>query len=215
MARRKRKLTKEQRARRERLKRVGVWSLVGLVTYEAYLAMVNRRQRRRDVFNAALNAQNATGKPLLVMRDPDGGVLNRTLGRDFDCGDLCIDPRGCPSCANVIVAQPEAGLEQLEDNSHVVYVPPGVIERSRYGEHLITQLHRVAGEDLFVAPLEAWSTLAWLPPTRRRVKSAPPTTPYVEWRDLPWQPGPSNVRRSTELMGVGAPRLRVFAGGRV
>lgn len=206
------RLTKEQRARRERLKKVGIWSLVGLVVYEGYLSVVTRRQRKRDVFNAALNAQHATGKPLLVLRDPDGGVLTRVLGRDFDCGDLCIDPRGCPSCANVLVASAEVGLEQLQGDSHVVYVPPGVIERSKYGEHLIAELHRVGGPDVFVASLEPYSVQAWLPPVKRRVRSAPPATQYVEWRDLPWQPGPSNVRRSTELAG-GRP-LRVVAGGR-
>lgn len=208
----KKRLTKEQRLRRERLKKVGVWSLIGVVTFESYLAMVNRRQRRRDTFNAALNAQSATGKPLLVLRDPDGGAIHRILGRDFDCGNLCIDPRGCPSCENVLVADPSVGLEQLEPGSHVVYVPPGVIERSKYGEHLIQELHRVAGLDLFVSPLEPYSVLSWLPPMKRRVKSAPPKTAYVEWRDLPWQPGPSNVRRSLTLAGT--PNLQVFAGGR-
>jgi hypothetical protein len=199
------KLTKEQIARRVRLKTIGKWTLLGLGTYELYLAMVSRRTRRRDTFNLALQKQVEKSKPLIVLGDPDGYFMARVLSRDFDCGELCIDPHGCGTC-NTEVGYPEDVLASHAANSAVIFANIGVIERAKDANKLLSEIQRVSGGDFYAATLEPWSILAWLPPTRRRVLSAPPKTAYTEWRNLPWLPGPAKKER---LSGFGSLRLNM------
>lgn len=182
----KKRLTKDQKLRRERLMTVGKWTGLGLLTYELYVVLVLRRQHRRDAFNAALNAKRASNKPLLVIGDPDGSFVNRVMGRDFDCADMCIDPKGCPSCTNVMVAEPEVALASMASNSYVLFVNAGYFEASKNAEALLDQMKRVSGGDLFMAYREPWSLSAFSPFMKRRVKAAPPIAPYIEWSKLPW-----------------------------
>jgi hypothetical protein len=191
-------LTKVQLARRQRIKTVAKWTALGVITYELYLAMVDRRTRRRDAFNAALQRQIATSKPLIVLGDPDGYFISRVLSRDFDCGELCIDPHGCGSC-NTEVGYPEDVLAKHANNSAVVFANIGTIEKAKDANALLAQIQRVSGGDFFAATLEPWSVLAWLPPHKRRVLSAPPKTQYTEWRNLPWLPGPAKKERLGSL----------------
>jgi hypothetical protein len=181
---------------------------VGLGTYQVYMTVVARRQNRRDTFNGALNAQNATQKPLLVVGDPDGRFLARTLGRDFDCGTTCLDARGCPKCPDVIANTPLAGLQSLEGDSHVIFVDAGQLEKVGDAGAALRELNRVSGGDLFVSRIQPWSLDAWVWPNKRRVLSAPPDTAYTEWRELPWQPGKSEVQRLGSLRLVNSPRER-------
>jgi len=191
-----RKLTKEQIARRERAKTVGKWTLLLLGTYEAFLVLVHRRQTRRDAFNAALNKKRETGKPLLVVGDPDGSFVSRLLGRDFDCSDLCIDVKGCPACSNMQAGNTFDLLSRLHDNSYVVFVDSGHLESVKSGDDYLAQLQRVSGGDFFVAHREPWSVGAFSPFMKRRVLTAPPITPYVEWRNLPWGGQPHGLQHT-------------------
>jgi hypothetical protein len=198
------RLTKAALARRQRIKTVLKWSALGLLTYELYLAMVDRRTRRRDAFNAALQRQVATSKPLIVLGDPDGYFISRVLSRDFDCGELCVDPHGCGAC-NTAVGYPEDVLASHGNNSAVIFANIGTIERAKDANKLMSEIQRVSGGDFYAATLEPWSILAWLPPTRRRVLSAPPKTQYTEWRNLPWLPGPAKKERLGSLRLVMGP----------
>jgi hypothetical protein len=193
--RRRKVLTKAQRARRERLKTIGKWTGLTILVYELYLAMVNRRQKRRDAFNAALQRNVETSKPLLVIGDPDGRLLSRILGRDSDCGDMCLDLRGCSKCQSGEPGDPFERIKQLGTNASVVFVDTGQLERVPDMPAALSELQRISGGDLFIAHIEPWSLLSLLPPYKRRIKSAPPTTPYTEWRDLPWTPGPAELKR--------------------
>lgn len=194
---------------KKRMKTIGKWGAIGLVGYELYLAMVLRRQRRRDVFNLALQRQAETNKPLYVLGDPKGRILSRVLGPDHDCGDLCIDPRGCPSCPTQVVGRIEDVLPTLSDGNAIIFVAD---QLSRVDDMLETlnQLQRVSGGDLYIAEPEPWSITAWLRPgQKRRILAAPPKTQYTEWRELPWRPGPSKVEHAGPMAG-----LRVSIGGR-
>lgn len=182
----KKRLTKDQKLRRERLMTVGKWTGLGLLTYELYVVLVLRRQHRRDAFNAALNAKRATNKQLMVIGDPDGSFVNRVMGRDFDCADECVDPKGCPSCSNVVVADPVTALQKCANNSYVIFVNAGYFEQAKDADAFMGELKRVSGGDIFMSYREPWSLSAFSPFMKRRVKAAPPLAPFVEWSPLPW-----------------------------
>ncbi len=205
MARRKYRsgLTKKQK---RRLKQVAAWSGFAWLTWETWSALVIRRQRRRDAFNAALNAKSETGKPLAVLGDPEGGFINRIMGPDFDCADLCIDARGCANCENVIVASAEQGLSQLGTNSHVLYVNTGVFESAANPDTLLSEIQRVGGGDFFMAPYSPWSVFAWLPPAKRRLKAYPPRDEQIAWKG--WGGEQHEAPSNLALAGT-RPRLRL------
>jgi hypothetical protein len=184
------KLSKKQK---DRLKTAGKWGGLGLLTYELYMGMVVQRQRTRDVFNAALQKKTTSGKSLIVVGDPDGYVLSRVLGRDYDCADMCIDPRGCAKCANEKVTSLVDGLAQVPGGSAVVFVAPGVLEREPDVEAALGAIEHAAGGDVYIAAAPVWSFFSLF--RKRVVTSAPPHSQYTEWRDMPWIPGPSVLRR--------------------
>ncbi len=192
MARRHKKLSKTQK---EKLKQAGKWLGLSALTYESFMLFVRNRQRKRDVFNLALQRQAATKRPLLVIGDPGGDVVSRVFGNDFDCADLCISPKGCPSCSNVIAKPVDEALASLGDGSYIVFVAPGILERVPDINATLTNLQRVSGGDIFVAHTHPWTLLSLF--AKRRIKAAPPTGNFTEWRDLPWMPGPSKVERRT------------------
>ena len=196
------KLTAKQKQRRARVKTVAMWSGLGVATYELYLAMVVRRQRARDTFNLALQRAHDSGKKLVVVGDPDGHIINRLLGRDYDCGDICVDVRGCAKCTNQIIGDPYSALSSMGNASAVVFIAAGQLERAPDPEALVRELQRVAGGDVFATHYEKWSLASIFPPSKRRIFSAPPDTTYTEWRDLPWTPGKSTVKRLGNLYTV-------------
>ena len=176
--------------RKKRLRTTAIWTTLGLITYETYLATVVRRQKRRDIFNLALQAKQSTSKPLLVIGAPRARLINRLLGPDHDCGDMCLDESGPIFQA----------LSTMGPNTYVVYVSQK-LENLDDIESTMGELQRVSGGDLFITHAEPYSLTAWLRPgARQRILSAPPTTPYTEWKDLPWRPGPAEVHRLPEFV---------------
>lgn len=168
------RLTKAQkRARWRKVGKVAMWLGIGVGAWELYLATVLRKQRIRDTFNLALQRAQATGKKLLVVGDPHGRLLARTLGPDWDCAAGCTDL---------------PGLTTLGANSAVVFVA-FELERAEDAREAVAHLQRVSGGDLFVVGTEPYSMLAWLPGRKRRVLTAPPKTPYIEVKALPWAGG--------------------------
>lgn len=177
----------KQLARHSRLKKVALWTTVGLVSYELFMALVIRRQNRRDVFNAAVAQANATQKQLVVVGNPDGGIVNSMVGRDYDCGALCIDERGCPKCKVQAVAQLAQVLPTLPDNSAVIFVS-GTLEYVDNLPQILAQLQRVSGGDLFVSHVPAYTMTAFFyPGARRRILQAPPDNATFRWKALPWR----------------------------
>jgi hypothetical protein len=181
------KTTSSKQARNRRLKKVALWTGVSLVGYELFVALVLRRQQRRDVFNAAVAAVNRTQKSLIVVGSPDRNLINTLVGRDYDCGDLCIDERGCPKCAVQAVGDLLTVLPMLPSNSAVIFVA----DRLEYVDNMpavLAELQRVSGGDLFIVRVEPWTLTAFLyPGAKRRIFKAPPSADYVSWKALPWR----------------------------
>lgn len=187
---RRKKLSKTQK---QRLMQIGKWVGLSSLAYESFMLFIWQRQHKRDAFNLALQKQAATKKPLAVVGDPGGDVVSRLLGNDYDCADLCIDPKGCASCAHVMAEPVDSALSKLGSGSHIVFVAPGILERVPDARATLEALQRVSGGDLFIAHKNPWTLLSLF--GKRRILSAPPTTDFTEWRDLPWMPGPSKRER--------------------
>lgn len=164
---------------------------------EAYLALGPRRRKQRSLFQQAEARAQMTGKKLVVIGDPDDSIIHKTLGRDYQCGDLCIDAHGCPQCPVFVAGGIAATLPHLNDNSAVVFIAPGILERVEGDmSALLLALDRVSGGDLFIAHVEPTSLIAWAPLAgRRRILHAPPDTEYFDYKPLPWHPEPVPASR--------------------
>ncbi len=177
----------KKNARMQRFKKVALWTGVGLLSYELFMNLVVRRQNRRDVYNQAVARANETQKSLVVVGNPDAGFMASVVGRDYDCGALCIDERGCPKCTVQAVARLEDVLPTLPDNSAVIYIA-GTLEYTHNLPLVLEQLQRVSGGDLFVSRVPPWTVTAFLyPGAQRRIFSAPPASPQIAWKALPWR----------------------------
>jgi hypothetical protein len=83
---------------------------------------LHRFEARRRGFEAAARRASALGRPLVVVGDPDAGAHTR-LVRAYECGDLCIDLRGCPRCQVMQAADITGGpVPGIADDSAVVFV---------------------------------------------------------------------------------------------
>jgi len=200
--------------RMQRFKKVALWTGVGLLSYELFVALVIRRQNRRDTYNAAVARANETQKSLIVVGSPDGTLTNSLVGRDYDCGALCIDERGCPKCKVQAVATLTDALHTLPDNSAVIFVS-GTLEKVPDMPLALAQLQRVSGGDLFVSSVQPWTLTAFLAPgARRRIFKAPPAGGSVVWKSLPWRP--SDVSESFAVkMSAGKRNALPLGGGNV
>ena len=190
------KKRKKSKINWKRVRKVAMWTTIVVGTYEIYLAAVIRRQHARDTFNAALQRANETGKPLVVLGDPEARLANKIMGRDHDCASMCIDDAGCPSCTDVDVmtGRLEDALPQIGTDSSVIYVS----HKLEYVDNInlvLSELQRVGGGDVYVSSIEPYSVLAWLNPfVKRRILQLPTRTdPIVAWRNKPWLPGPADV----------------------
>lgn len=138
----------------------------GIILYEVILTYT-RFQKRKQIFKMVQKRSQETGKPLLVIGDPENGATNYLMGKSYDCGDVCVDLTGCPNCPNGIKEKVENYLPTLASDSHVVFISC-VLEyvSSDQIDSIISQLQRVAGNDLFVVSVEPLSITALLYPTR-------------------------------------------------
>jgi hypothetical protein len=129
---------------------------------------LRRFEARRRGFEAAARRASALGRPLVVVGDPDAGAHTR-LVRAYECGDLCIDLRGCPRCQVMQAADITTGpVPGIADDSAVVFVSC-VLEYVADPASAATELRRMAGspENLFVVFVDPWSLTASLYPGAR------------------------------------------------
>ncbi len=145
-----------------------------IVTYAAALALLtvawevatacSRKLQRREVFRAAEERARITGKPLVVVGDPDNGAVNRFLGRDYGEGDVTVDITGCPGCRNGVRAKIEDYLPTLRDDSCVLFVSC-VLEYVDGGRgnvrQILREMDRVAGGDRFLVTVQPYCLTAW------------------------------------------------------
>lgn len=126
---------------------------------------LRRFEARRRGFEAAKRRAAVLGRPLVVVGDPDAGAHTRMV-RAYDCGDLCVDLRGCPRCQVMQAADLTAGpVPGVADDSAVVFASC-VLEYVTDPEAAFRELQRMAGsrENLFIVFVEPWALTAALYP---------------------------------------------------
>lgn len=118
----------------------------------------DRRTRRSHIFKLAKMRSQQVGKKLLVIGDPDNGIMNKYFGRDYGCGDECIDLAGCSKCKSFTKGDVCKMIKLYPSDSHVIFISC-VLEYidSDKLEDLYDELLRVSGKDLFVVSVGAGS----------------------------------------------------------
>jgi len=166
-----------------RLIKLGAALLAG----EAALALGPRRVRRRRAFAAARLRARQLGRPLVVVGAPGAGVVNAVVGRDYGCGDLCIDLRGCGDCDKAVTGRAEDVFQLIPDDSSVVFVSC-TLEYVDDPVLIMAELQRIAGPHVFVVCVEPLSLTAFLYPGAKRRIFRAPHGDGVEllWKPLPW-----------------------------
>lgn len=128
-------------------------------------AGIARAKARRDLFAQALARSNATGRPLVVVGDPDAGAWTKYLAREYGCGSICIDLAGCPACPVAIPADITRPIAQVPANSAVVFVSC-VLEYTPDPQAGWQEILRMAGspDNVFMADVQPLSATAVLYP---------------------------------------------------
>lgn len=133
------------------------------------LVAARRVARRKRIFAEAKARAAETGKPLLVIGDPDTGLVTR-MGRAYGCGDVCFDLTGCAGCPEGVAGRLEYTLPRVR-GEWVVYVSC-VLEYVDDFEGVCRELERLSGGDLFVVTVEPWSLTAFVyPGAKRRLRA--------------------------------------------
>ncbi|MDC0719928.1 hypothetical protein [Nannocystis bainbridge] len=135
-------------------------------------AAVRRFRERAEGFKAAAARAAATGRPLVVIGDPDAGLHTR-MARAYDCGDICVDLTGCPACPVGIAADITKGPIDLASDSAVVYVSC-VLEYVDDVGAAVQEIRRIAGspENVFIVTVHPWSLTSRLYPGAQWAGSA-------------------------------------------
>ena len=168
----------------ERRDKAIVYAANAIAVREVYHALVTRRGNRKRLYALARARADATGKPLIVVGAPGGGIINRFVGQDYGCGDVCIDLVGCKGCDGSVSAPIERYLPTLKDGSAVIYVS-AVLEYVRPIKKVISELRRVSGGDLYVVTVEPWTlTSFFYTGARRQFFSAPPLSATFKWQEF-------------------------------
>jgi hypothetical protein len=133
---------------------------------------MRRRFQRRKLYDQAQTLAKETGRKLVVVGDPKGGVTHD----DYGCGDMCVDLTGCPDCVdsagkpNGVTADiGKPGAIPLPDDSAVVFVSC-VLEYVPDFDEAVTEILRVAGspDNVFVVRVEPWTFTSTTYPGARR-----------------------------------------------
>ena len=88
---------------------------------EFILFTIVRQYKRKKNFKNAEEDSKKFNLPLMVVGDPDGGWFCRHFGRTYNCGDLCVDLKGCPNCKNSIQDNILNVLKDKDDNSYIIF----------------------------------------------------------------------------------------------
>jgi hypothetical protein len=143
-------------------------------------ACIARLSRRSSYYARAQAAATATGRPLVVIGDPNAGAATRILPT-AGSGDVCIDLTGCPTAPRGITADITKGVPQVADNSAIVYVSC-VFEYVDDVQAAWAEALRMAGDAsrVYVVTVEPWTfTAAIYPHARWAILSAPPDGPFL------------------------------------
>lgn len=186
-------------------KRIALGTGAFIVIRELYLGFGPRREHRRGVFEQAKRRAAELGRPLLVLGDPDAGLMNHMLGRQWQCGDICVDLKGCGICADWVQGAPTQVLREMEPDSVVVY-DPGAFAKAENGNTFLDEVARVSGGHVFMADASPWTLTTSFGPKRKRRMIKPPQANQnvVEWKPLLFHPekDTGRERMETKLAGL-------------
>ena len=128
---------------------------------------IRRKWRRRTTFQMAKDQSKQTGKPLMVVGDPDNGAMSKFTGRDYGEGDVTIDITGCPDCKSGVAADIKEYIYAQRDNSYVIFISCTLeYVQSNDFPRLVRKLYQVSGGDLYVVNVEPYCLSAYFYPAR-------------------------------------------------
>ena len=139
-----------------------IYIVLALVFYEFVIQVLVRKFKAAQAYWQALEAARAKEKPLIVIGDPDKGLRSVT-GRDYGCGDLCVDLSGAPNCPNSIAGDALEVLSKMSEDSAVVFVAY-VFECVDDPDALLRECNRVSGGDTFMVVVGPWTPAGYLHP---------------------------------------------------
>lgn len=120
-----------------------------------------RQVHRKRMFEQAQEQAKKLNKPLMVIGDPNNGDGSKIHGASYSCGDICVDLTGCPECPNGLKAKLPDGLENIEDNSHVVFVSY-VLEYVDDYKKAIDEIKRIGGDNVYALTLSPYQLTSYL-----------------------------------------------------
>ena len=129
----------------------------------------------------------------MVIGDPDNGAVNKIVGSDYGCGDVCIDLTGCPNCPVRIKEDVKEVLSGMDSGEYVIFCSCTLEYVDGDITTLIRDLIRVSGSDLFIVSVEMWSSVAYVyfgriltgePGPKRLVLKYPPYDDKIKWIDF-------------------------------
>ena len=131
-------------------------ALVSLVAYEGVRAL-ERSAIRRGVFEKAIERAVATGRQLVVVGDPANGAWSRIAGPDYQCGDVCVDLTGCPTCPTAIKADITKPLN-LPSDQYVTFVSC-TLEYVADPQAAWNEILRISGsgDNVFMVDVQPWT----------------------------------------------------------
>lgn len=132
---------------------------------------VLRWRERRDEFAKAQARALATGRTLVVVGDPHGGMVTRALPA-YGRGDVCLDLNACPACPVNEAVNLDTGRASVPDNSAVVYVSC-VLEYVADPQASMREIGRMAGspDNVFIVSVQPWTLAARFYPGARQTIS--------------------------------------------
>lgn len=144
-----------------------------VIVVNEILRSFQRQRLRSEVYKLAEARAAETGKPLLVVGDPYNGIGSGFHGAAYGCGDVCIDLTGCPRCPHARKDELPHGLEDLADDSHVVFISY-VLEYVDDYAGCLRELKRVGGNNVFLLRVQPWCLTSLLYPGAKRVIHSDP-----------------------------------------
>ena len=126
-----------------------VFFIIVLVVIDIILS-IWRNYRRYNIFMKAKNKSLKTQKELVVIGDPNTGFWNKNVKKAYDCGDICIDLKGCNKCPVSITGDILDTLKKMPNNHYVIY-ESCVLEYvdQRQLEKIKKEIRRVSGGNYY------------------------------------------------------------------
>lgn len=166
-------------------------SYYSLIISEIYSPL---RKRKTDYYKLALQKSIETGKPLLVIGDPESGapinrhIMHSLIGTPYEYGDLCIDLTGCPKNPNgkSIKGKLENIIPNFDDNSYVIFTSQLVeyIDNNLL-DNVLQHLIRVSGGDLFMVNMnyrnDSYTDSLGVFVRKNYILKCPPEHNYIEY----------------------------------